>query len=95
MKTLLDILTEDNLCLSIGNIYTIGGTHNPRFRQTPGRQVSKMNLQSGRMETIQQLPHDTSFAAVATSPDMIVVCGGTNKGLPTSRCHILSSTDET
>ncbi len=82
------------LSVSIGNIYTIGGNHDPTFRQTLGQVVSKLNLQNGCMGRIQQLPQSTSLAAIATAYDMLGVCGGINKGSPTSRCQVLALCNE-
>ncbi len=65
-----------------------------RLPENSSRVVMRLNLGTCGISRIQPLLEPTSRPAVASSQNMIVVCGGSSKGSPTSICQIYSITEK-
>ncbi len=65
-----------------------------RFEHVGSRVVTRLHLRKGCIDRTQPLPHLVMRPAVATSPNAIVVCGGTPNVFPVSNCQVFSSATE-
>ncbi len=73
-----------------GNIYLNGGSTNMGLPENSSRVVMRLNLSTCGISITQPLLEPTSRPAVASSQNMIAVCGGSSNGSPTSVCQIYS-----
>ncbi len=83
-----------NFILATGAIYLIGGNVNERLPNVGSRVVSRLDLRSGSLQRVQHLPEAILCPAVATSGNMIAICGGLSNGSPTWSCQIYSANSE-
>ncbi len=83
------------IMLLSGTIYVIGGSTNLRKPEKSSQVVMCINLGNCGISRTQPLLEPTSRPAVASSQNMIVVCGGSSNGSPTSICQIYSITEKT
>ncbi len=91
-RTALFKLLIANVLFS-GHIYVIGGSTNMRLPENSSRVVSRINLGSGAISRTQPLLEPTSGPAVASSQNMIAVCGGSSNGSLVSTCQVYSITE--
>ncbi len=101
----LTLINDSNVCTRvlalslnfipvIGAIYLIGGNVNERLPNVGSRVVSRLDLRSGSLQRVQRLPEAILCPAVATSGNVIAICGGLSNGLPTSNCTIYSASTD-
>ncbi len=76
--------------LLLGHIYVIGGSTNHWLPENSSRVVTRINLGNGVISRTQPLLEPTSGPTVASSQNMIAVCGGSSNGSLTSTCQVFS-----
>ncbi len=73
----------------------IGGSTNARLPESSSRVVTCVNLANGNISRAEPLLEATSEPAIASSQNMIAVCGGSPNGIPTPTCQVYSTREMT
>ncbi len=76
-----------------GHINVIGGSTNMRLPENSSRVVTRINLGSGAISRTQPFLEPMSGPAVASSQNMIAVCGGSSNESFISTCQVFSMTE--
>ncbi len=77
-----------------GNIYLIGGSTNVCQLGSSSRVVTRVSLIKGSISRIQPLLEPISGPTIASSQNMIAVCGGLSNGSPASTCQLYSIAED-
>ncbi len=71
-------------------VYLIGGSTDQRYPEKASTAVTRICLSRSFVRRVAPLPVATWRPAVATAPNMIAVCGGTNSDVPLPNCQVYS-----
>ncbi len=71
-------------------VYLIGGSTDERNPENASTAVTRICLSRSFVRRVAPLPVAIWRPAVATAPNMIAVCGGTNDGVPLPNCQVYS-----
>ncbi len=75
---------------NVERVYLIGGSTDQRNPEMASTAVTRICLSWSFVRRVAPLPVATWRPAVATAPNTIAVCGGTNNDVPLPNCQIYS-----